>query len=133
VRGATHDQFWQDMIDGPLHPDRVVYRATLPRAAIFDSIERMQHWRAGIVSDAASGTVWLMFPADENSIARFSGVESMARQRGGHALLFAAPARLKAGINVWGASPPTLSLMRQIKRQFDPDELLNPGRFIGGL
>jgi glycolate oxidase FAD binding subunit len=40
---------------------------------------------------------------------------------------------LKTGINIWGPAPPTLSLMREIKRQFDPNELLNPGRFLGGL
>jgi glycolate oxidase FAD binding subunit len=40
---------------------------------------------------------------------------------------------LKPGIDVWGPAPPTLSLMREIKRQFDPEGLLNPGRFVGGI
>jgi len=36
-------------------------------------------------------------------------------------------------VEVWGESPPTISLMRGLKQQFDPRELLNPGRFLGGL
>jgi len=30
-------------------------------------------------------------------------------------------------------SPPGVSLMREIKRQFDPKGILNPGRFLGGI
>jgi glycolate oxidase FAD binding subunit len=48
-------------------------------------------------------------------------------------LLFAAPAESKQGIEVWGPTPPAFSLMREIKRQFDPRGLLNPGRYVGGL
>jgi glycolate oxidase FAD binding subunit len=48
-------------------------------------------------------------------------------------MIFAAPSALKHGWEVWGESPPTLSLMRRIKQQFDPQDLLNPGRFLGGI
>ena len=133
VTAPVHDEFWKKVIDMPLEPDRLIYRATVPREAIFDFIERLHHSRAETVSDAVSGTVWLNFPVDKASILRFSEIESIARQRRGHAVLFAAPAPLKAAINVWGPSPTTLSLMREIKRQFDANELLNPGRFIGDL
>ena len=57
----------------------------------------------------------------------------MTRERRGHSVVFSAPAALKNAINIWGPSPPTISLMREIKRQFDPHELLNPGRFVGDL
>jgi glycolate oxidase FAD binding subunit len=36
-------------------------------------------------------------------------------------------------VEVWGESPATVSLMRGVKHQFDPKELLNPGRFLGGI
>jgi glycolate oxidase FAD binding subunit len=79
------------------------------------------------------GTIWLEFPANKTALARLSEAESLARERSGHVVVFSAPAALKTGINIWGPAPPTLSLMREIKRQFDPNELLNPGRFLGGL
>jgi glycolate oxidase FAD binding subunit len=33
----------------------------------------------------------------------------------------------------WGTPPDSLPLMREIKRRFDPDAILNPGRFLGGI
>lgn len=36
-------------------------------------------------------------------------------------------------IEAWGAAGDVLSLMRAVKRQFDPLSTLNPGRFVGGI
>lgn len=33
----------------------------------------------------------------------------------------------------WGGSPPAIALMRELKQQFDPQRLLNPGKFVGGI
>jgi glycolate oxidase FAD binding subunit len=48
-------------------------------------------------------------------------------------VLIAAPPEVKQGRDVWGPAPQALGLMREIKRQFDPDSLLNPGRFVAFL
>lgn len=34
------------------------------------------------------------------------------------------------GMDAWGAPPPTLQVMRKLKGAFDPDHVLNPGRFV---
>jgi glycolate oxidase FAD binding subunit len=133
-RAEAHGNLWAKLRDFPLERDCVVYRITLPRAAIFEFIEQIKDWNLReILADTSMGSVWLAFPAHQASIARFSEIEKLARQRRGHAVLFSAPAGLKTGVNVWGPSPPTLSLMREIKRQFDPHEILNPGRFLAGI
>ena len=62
-----------------------------------------------------------------------SDLATLARARRGHAMIFAAPGDLKQGFEVWGDSPPAFSLMRDVKHQFDPRGLLNPGRFVGSL
>ncbi|MGH7855457.1 MAG: FAD-binding oxidoreductase [Candidatus Binatia bacterium] len=134
ARDENHIELWERLRDFPLTPNRLIYRVTLPRAAIFDFLERVSGWNSSeVISDTSMGTIWLEFPASKTALARFSEVESMARERRGHAVVFAAPAALKAAINIWGPAPPTISLMREIKRQFDPSELLNPGRFLGGI
>ncbi len=38
-----------------------------------------------------------------------------------------------AEIDRWGGLPAALALMREVKQQFDPARMLNPGRFVGGI
>ncbi len=40
---------------------------------------------------------------------------------------------LKRRIDVFGPPPPSFPLMRAIKQQFDPNNVLSPGRFVGRL
>jgi glycolate oxidase FAD binding subunit len=44
-----------------------------------------------------------------------------------------APPEVKRAIDVWPAIGTALPLMRRIKAQFDPNETLAPGRFVGGI
>lgn len=50
-----------------------------------------------------------------------------------HCVVTAAPIAAKQRIDVWGAEPETLDLMRQLKQEFDPARVLNPGRFAGRI
>jgi glycolate oxidase FAD binding subunit len=43
------------------------------------------------------------------------------------------PAALKREIDVWGARPASLDLMKKLKAVFDPAGILSPGRFTGGI
>ncbi|HAA29877.1 MAG TPA: FAD-binding oxidoreductase [Cyanobacteria bacterium UBA8553] len=44
-----------------------------------------------------------------------------------------APISLKQQLDVWGYSGNGLNIMRGIKQQFDPKNLLSPQRFVGGI
>ena len=44
-----------------------------------------------------------------------------------------APVELKQSCNVWGPAGPGTRLMHNVKREFDPQSLLNPGRFVDGI
>jgi glycolate oxidase FAD binding subunit len=52
---------------------------------------------------------------------------------GGSVVVLRTPAALKGRIDVWGSERSTVPLMREIKRKFDPQRILNPGRFVGGI
>jgi glycolate oxidase FAD binding subunit len=125
---------WERLRDFPLQGNRLVYRITVPRAAAFDFARQATDGSySEMIADIAAGTIWLDFPASRTALARFSDLAAMAGERRGHTVVFSAPGSLKKSINVWGPTPPTLPLMREIKAQFDPQEVLNPGRFVGGL
>ena len=36
-------------------------------------------------------------------------------------------------VDAWGAPPPTIATMRALKTQFDPQGVLAPGRYVGGV
>ena len=49
----------------------------------------------------------------------------------GSLMVLKQPAESK--LDCWGTLPDSLPLMREIKRRFDPEGVLNPGRFLGGI
>ena len=52
---------------------------------------------------------------------------------GGDAVIERCPEPVKRHLDIWGPQPSGFSIMRRLKQQFDPNNILNPGRFIGGL
>ncbi|MBV8202073.1 MAG: FAD-binding oxidoreductase, partial [Acidobacteria bacterium] len=52
---------------------------------------------------------------------------------GGALVALGCPAAVKRGLDVWGPPGDAQPLMVRIKRRFDPDGTLNPGRFLGGI
>jgi glycolate oxidase FAD binding subunit len=53
---------------------------------------------------------------------------------GGSLVVERAPAEIKGHCDAWGSIPSdSLEIMSRVKREFDPEGILNPGRFVGGL
>lgn len=52
---------------------------------------------------------------------------------GGFLTVLAAPADIKQQLDVWGYNGSAIDLMRRIKQQFDPENILSPHRFISGI
>lgn len=52
---------------------------------------------------------------------------------GGTAVVTHAPALIKETLDVWGETTSTIDTMRNLKQQYNPNRLLNPGRFMGGI
>jgi glycolate oxidase FAD binding subunit len=54
-------------------------------------------------------------------------------ERGGGSLVVAHRPAGMAELDAWGNAGDALQLMSAVKRQFDPQGTLNPGRFVGGI
>lgn len=61
------------------------------------------------------------------------GLRSLMEQAGGFLTVLEAPTTLKQQLDVWGYTGNALELMRKIKQQFDPQNLLSPNRFVGRI
>ena len=52
---------------------------------------------------------------------------------GGFLTVLAAPLEMKQKLDVWGYNQNALDIMRRIKQKFDPQNILNPHSFVGGI
>ncbi len=68
-----------------------------------------------------------------NVVSALQNLREELESRGGSLVLLRCPLAIKSKIDVWGSAGDALPLMRNIKAQFDPEGVLNPGRFIGGI
>ena len=60
-------------------------------------------------------------------------LRSHCQQAQGFLTVLEAPRSLKEQLEIWGYTGNAFASMRKIKEQFDPQTLLNPGRFVKGL
>lgn len=87
----------------------------------------------------AVGIVYVvLLPAalDEAASARLAACASALLeygQRVGTAMIEWCPTELKRKVNVWGTPRGDFELMRRVKKVFDPDGILSPGRHLGGI
>ncbi len=80
----------------------------------------------GIVTVALNGEPLSLF-------ALIADLRSRLQKDGGMAVVLRANSDLPADLDRWGGSPTAIAVMRAVKQEFDPQRLLNPGKFVGGI
>lgn len=135
LAGPGHETLWAAIRDIPLpRPGEAVARVTVPAGAVASVVEELGRIEGAdrFVAHAGSGTIWV---AVEGARAApvFGALTAIAAPHRGHAVLTGAPPGVKRGLDVWGPAPAALAIMTEIKRRFDPQRLLNPGRFVAFL
>ena len=74
----------------------------------------------------------MLFRSTGVGFARCEGDLAAIRQavesKGGSLVVFT-----PSGLDAWGKAGDALPLMRAVKQQFDPNAILNRGRFVGGI
>ena len=92
-------------------------RIAAPRERLREVLAGLDDWWA---SPGAGIAHWSALDTSD-----IQAVRQKAEAAGG-SLVMLSP----AGIDAWGSRPKTLDLMRRLKNAFDPDRILNPGRFV---
>jgi glycolate oxidase FAD binding subunit len=100
-------------------------------------VSRLARAGAGLIAYPGLGLVYAGFALPEGGEPRrdevFRQVDLAAAACGGARLLEAGPAWVKRGRDAFGELGGALALVKSVKQRFDPESLLNPGRFAGHL
>ena len=100
-----------------------------PNAAVnFLQLKQVIKRDVAVRVHASSGIGQLQIDSADNSIIEL--LRSHCQQNCGFLTILDAPQALKQEINIWGYSGNALKTMQALKNQFDPQNILNPGRFI---
>ncbi|MEL6929528.1 MAG: FAD-binding oxidoreductase [Cyanobacteria bacterium J06600_6] len=76
---------------------------------------------------ASTGIGQLQLDKDQQTV---QALRAHCQQNQGFLTILNAPPKVKAEIDVWGYAGNGIKTMQSLKNQFDPQNILNPGRFI---
>lgn len=68
-----------------------------------------------------------------NLETQIMAIRNQCQQKQGFLTILNAPKSMRETMDVWGYTGNALTVMEQLKQKFDPNNLLNPGRFLGNI
>jgi glycolate oxidase FAD binding subunit len=85
-----------------------------------------------IQAHAANGIVWAGRDTDQLSEAQklIHELSEVVHSMGGNVVIRRCPIGWKSTLPIWGQAPVSLSLMKKVKQELDPNNVLNPGRTL---
>lgn len=125
-----------DLRDFPADADAplVLKGSLLPsRTTSFIDLVRQVDPQASVQAHAGNGIVlvrFAKFDAADISRALIGKLQPAARLAGGSAVVLSSTISGMTRQAVWGGVPESARWMAEVKRQFDPKHILNPGRFV---
>ncbi len=135
-------RLWETVVEFPAAERDVIAKVSVAPArvgaalhAIGEAGRELAH-APGAVADAASGIVYVRVPGvlDPAVTGRaLTGLRDACVRLDGSLVLWSAGPELKRAIDPWGPTVAPLPLMRKLKEEFDPQRVLNPGRYVGGI
>ncbi len=135
---AGSNIFWKETGDVSYfarHPDRVVWRLSVPPAAAGEIGKIASEIGGRCFYDWGGGSIWLELPAaDDGHAGRVRAHLADVVGEDGHATLVRAPKAVRSAVPPFQPLSPALrALTERVKRQFDPRGIFNPGRIHSGL
>jgi len=142
VEGRERNSLWERIRDWALlaQEESVSLKVNVPIGKVAETFQKIEasaqklQLDSALMSHAGSGIVYATLTGRmgefETAVAEITDI---AQEAGGSSVVENAPVDIKHNIDVWGKPGADVTLMRQIKEQFDPKGLLNPGRFVGRI
>lgn len=131
---ADAEAAWAEVADFDERAIRL--RISVPLSSVPAEFEKafVAHIECVANADIGTGIIRMSFDADERFVVdQIKRLRKSVASRGGTLFIEKAPHEVKAEADAWGDAGATLSLMRTLKEAFDPNSLLNPGRFVADI
>jgi glycolate oxidase FAD binding subunit len=128
------DAVWAEVADFDQRAIRV--RLSVPLSEVPAEFEKafLTHLDCVAAADAGTGIIRLAFDTDQGSaVDQIKRLRASAAGANGTLVIERAPAETRRAADAWGDVGSTAELVRSIKARFDPQSLLNPGKFVLGL
>ncbi|NOZ21208.1 MAG: FAD-binding oxidoreductase [Planctomycetes bacterium] len=126
------DSFWTGL--GVILADgtgRTRCKIAVPIASVPQIVSAASDFSAATVCHAGSGIVYALFPPDAKRPDKaISRLRRWAEDAGGHLVVEYAPRDVKEQADVWGRAGSAEPIMHGLRAAFDPNDILNPGRFV---
>ncbi|MEQ9619341.1 MAG: FAD-binding oxidoreductase [Deltaproteobacteria bacterium] len=140
VEGEKEEKLWEEIREFTSRlsgPGGTVARANVlitDVPGVFRLLEGFPE-RSGIevYSSARAGNGVVAVSMDGEREALVSSLKELrifSEERGGSLVIWAADSNVKKRVGVWGNIGTSLGIMKRIKRNFDPENILNPGRLV---
>ncbi|MEW6355809.1 MAG: FAD-binding oxidoreductase [Planctomycetota bacterium] len=106
-------------------------KVSVPIASVAPIVAMATNLPAATVSHAGSGIVYVFIPPEASRPDRaVTRLRREAEDAGGHIVVESAPREVKEKADPWGKAGSAEAIMRRLRETFDPNGIMNPGRFI---
>lgn len=132
---STGASLWQIVADIDLQAG-IACKLSVPQSDGSTFFERMLKAIPECIAtaDLATGIIRIAFDAEhESAIDLIGRLRADASAIGGALFIERAPTVVRQRADAWGDVGATARLMQSTKEKFDPQSILNPGRFVAGI
>jgi len=140
ISGAQEGKLWEDIRDFPwklIKAQRVLCKAGVLVTQIPKALQTIKQLsdensvKIYVSVRAGNGICTIAIEGEDLSIKNtLKHLRNFMLSIGGYLVLQEAPSEIKNGFDVWGDIGSGLGIMKRVKANYDPDNLLNPGRYI---
>jgi glycolate oxidase FAD binding subunit len=128
------ERAWRHVAD--LDHGAVGMRVSVPLTTVPAQFEKilLAHIDCVATADIGTGIIRVAFDGGEREIIhQIKSVRANTEAAGGNLFIERAPPGVRREADAWGDIGATSSLMRSIKEKFDPQSILNPGKYVAGI